>query len=138
MQISWVLLAENAIVNDRLQRMDILGEFRRLIADQFPYSISKFYIVCRVETDAHKHVTMPYTVTVRRPSDELVELHRSDVSVTIPPDVGPVVGTLIADIRDFEIKSQGRHTITAQFGDSQYSADFIVAPRRNVTNDTQE
>ncbi|MYE28079.1 MAG: hypothetical protein F4X87_12880 [Chloroflexi bacterium] len=138
MQISWVLLAENVIVNEQMKRMDIVGEFHRVTADQFPHSIPKFYIVCRAKADAQKQVTMPYRVTVRRPSDDLVEIHNSDVSVTIPPNVGPVVGTLIADIQDFEIRSQGRHTITAQLGDSEYSAEFIVAPRRNVTNDTQE
>lgn len=138
MQISWVLLAENVTVNEHAQRIDILGEFRRVVADQFPYSLPKFYIVCRAEVDARKHVTMPYKVTVRRPSDELVELHNNDVSVTIPPNVGRVIGTLIADIRNFEIISQGRYTITAQLGDSEYSADFIVVSRRNVTHDTQE
>ena len=138
MQISWVLLAENITVNEQLQRMDIIGEFDRIIADQFPHTIPKFYVVCRAKADARRQATMPYKVTALRPSDELVEIHKSDVSVTIPPHVGRVVGTLIAEIRDFEIKSQGRHTITAVLGNSECSADFIVAPQRNVTNDKQE
>lgn len=138
MQISWVLLAENVAVNEEAQRMDILGEFHRVIADHFPYSLPKFYIVCRAKADARNHSTTPYKVTLRRPSDELVELHNSDVSVTMPPNVGRVIGTLIADIQDLEIKSQGRHTITVQLGNSEHNADFIVMPRRNVTNDSQE
>lgn len=138
MQISWVLLAEKVTVNEQLQRMDIVGEFHRIIADQFPHTIPKFYVVCRAKADAHQQAKMPYKVTARRPSDALVEIHNSDVSVTIPPNVGRVVGTLIADIRDFEIKSQGRHTITAVLGDSECSADFIVALRRNIADDSPE
>lgn len=138
MQISWVLLAENVAVNEEAQRMDLLGEFHRVIADQVPYTLPKFYIVCRAKADARSHTTMPFKVTLRRPSDELVELHNSDVSVTMPPNVGRVVGTLIADIQGLEIKCQGRHTIIAQLGDSVYKADFIVALRRTVNNDTQE
>ena len=138
MQISWVLLAENVAVNEEAQRMDILGEFHRVVVDQFPYSLPRFYIVCRAKADTRSHSTMPYKLTLRRPSDELVELHNGDVSVTVPPNVGRVVGTLIADIQDLEIKSQGSHTITAQLGDSEHNADFIVVPRRNVINDAQE
>lgn len=104
MQISWVLLTQHVAVNEVAQSMDILGEFHRVTADQLPYSLPKFYIVCRVKAVARKHSTMPYTVTLRRPSDELVELHNSDVSVTMPPNVEGVVGTLIADIRDFKIE----------------------------------
>lgn len=125
-------------MNEHSQRIDIIGEFRSVVADGFPYSLPKFYIVCRAEADAHKEVTMPYKVILRRPSDELVELHNSDVSASIPPNAGRVIGTLIADIRDFEIKSQGRHTITAQLGDSFYSADFMVISQRTIENDTQE
>ncbi len=138
MQISWVLLAENVAVNEEAQRMDILGEFHRVIADQVPCTLPKFYIVCRVKADARNQSTMPYKVTLRRPSDEMVELHNSDVSATMPPKVGRVVGTLIADIQGLEIRSQGRHTITAQFGNCEHSADFIVALRRDVINDPQE
>lgn len=138
MQISWVLLAGNVAVNEEAQRIDILGEFHRVIVDQFPYSLPKFYIVCRAKADARSHSTMPYRLTLSRPSDKQVELHNSDVSVTIPPNLGRVVGTLIADIQDLEIKSQGRHTITAQLGDSEYSVDLIVAPRRNAKDDTQK
>ena len=103
MQISWVLLAENVAVNEEAQRMDLLGEFHRIVVDRFPYSLPKFYIVCRAKADARSHSTVPYKLTLRRPSDELVELHNSDVSVTMPPSVGRVVGTLIADIQDLEI-----------------------------------
>lgn len=138
MQISWVLLAENVAVNEEAQRIDILGEFHRVIADQVPRTLPRFYVVCRAKADARNQTTMPYRVVLRRPSDELVELHNSDVSVTMPPNVGRVVGTLIADIQDLEIDSQGRHTITAQFGDSEHTADFIVVLRRNVIDDTQE
>ncbi|MDE2854655.1 MAG: hypothetical protein OXN88_10830 [Chloroflexota bacterium] len=138
MQISWVLFAENVVVNEQLQRIDILGEFRSVIADQVPYSILKFYIICRAEADARNHAAMPYRVTLRRPSDELVELHNSDVSVTIPPHAGRVVGTLIAEIRDFEIKGLGRHTITAKLGESVYGTDFMVVSQRTIANDTQE
>ena len=75
MQISWVLLAENVVMNELSQRMDIIGEFRSVVADQFPYLLPKFYIVARVEVDAREPVALPYELTLRRPSDELVELH---------------------------------------------------------------
>lgn len=138
MQISWVLLAENVAVNEHLQRIDILGEFRSIVADHFPYSLPKFYIVCRAEVEAHDHANLPYKLTLRIPSDEEVELHHSDVSVTFPPNAGHVIGTLIAEIRDFEFTNQGRYSITARLGDSVYSADFIVSSQRTIENDTQE
>ena len=135
MQISWVLLAENVVVNEHSRRMDIIGEFRNIVADQFPYSLPKFYIVGRVETDVHEPVALPYKLTLRRPSDELVELHSSEVSVNIPPNAGHIIGNLIAEIQNFEFMNQGRHAITAQLGDSVFSTDILVVPRRNITND---
>ena len=137
MQISWVLLAENVVVNEMSQRMDIIGEFRRVLADQFPYSLPRFYIVCRVEADIHEPVSVPYVLTLRTPTKELVELHRSDVSLNIAPNVGHVVGNLIAEIQDFEFVNQGQYEISARLGDSVFSTDIIVLPRRNVTNDAQ-
>ncbi len=138
MRISWVLLAENVVMNEHSQRMDILGEFRRVIADEFPYSLPKFHIICRAEVDASELVTLPYKLTLRTPSEELIELHSSDASVTIPPNVGHVVGNLISEIRDLEFASKGRYAITAQLGDSEYSADIVVLPRRNVKDDAQK
>ena len=136
MQISWVLLAENVVVNEQSQRMDIIGEFRRVVADKIPYSLPKFYIVGRVEADVHEPVALPYKLTLRRPSDELVELHSSEVSVNIPPNVEHVVGNLIAEIQNLEFMNQGRHTVSAQLGDSVFGTDIMVVPRRNITNDT--
>ena len=138
MRISWVLLAENVVVNEQVRRMDIIGEFRRVIADQFPYILPRFYVVCRVEADIHGLVDVPYKLTLRRPSDELVELHTSGVSVNIAPNVKHVVGNLIAEIQNFEFMDQGQHTITAELGDSVSITDILAVPRRNVTNDAQE
>ncbi|MCY3979541.1 MAG: hypothetical protein OXG23_15700, partial [Chloroflexi bacterium] len=87
MQISWVLLAENVIVNEQMKRMDIVGEFHRVTADQFPHSIPKFYIVCRAKADAQKQVTMPDRGPVRRPPENLVKFHNSDVWVPFPQNV---------------------------------------------------
>lgn len=138
MQISWVLLAENVAVNEHSQRMDILGEFRRVVAESFPYSLPKFYIICRAEGDAHLQAELPYKLTLRMPSEELVDLHRSDVSFNIPSNAGHVVGNLIAEIRDFEFTNQGRYSIIAKLGDSVYSVDITLIPQRTITNDTQE
>ena len=63
MQITWMLLAENIVVNEVSQRMDIIGEFRSVIADQLPYSLPRFYIMCRVEADAQEPLTLPYKLT---------------------------------------------------------------------------
>ncbi len=136
MQISWVLLAENVVMNELSQRMDIIGEFRSVVADQFPYLLPKFYIVARVEVDAREPVALPYELTLRRPSDELVELHNSRVSVNIPPNVAHVVGNLIAEIQSIKFMNQGRQVITAQLGESVFSTDIMVFRRRNITNDT--
>lgn len=138
MQISWVLLAENVAVNENLQRIDILGEFRSMVADHLPYSMPKFYVVCRAEADAHDQANLPYKLTLRKPSNEEVELHNSDVSVTFPPKAEHVIGTLIAEIQEFEFTNYGMYSITARLGDSVYSADFMVIPQRTVANDTQE
>ncbi len=136
MQVSWVLLAENVVVNELSRRMDIIGEFRSVVADQFPFLLPKFYIVVRVEVDAREPVALPFELTLRRPSDELLELHNSRVSVNIPPNVGHVVGNLIAEIQSIEFMNQGRHVITAQLGESVFSTDIMVFCRRNITNDT--
>ncbi len=138
MQISWVLLAENVVVNEHSRRMDIIGEFRNIVADQFPYTLPKFYIVGRVETDVHEPVALPYKLTLRRPSDELVELHSSEVSVNIPPNAGHIIGNLIAEIQNFHFMEQGRHEIAAELGDSVFNTDIVVFPRRNITHDTQK
>ncbi len=57
MQISWVLLAENVIINEPTQKMDIVGEFRRVIVDQFRHTLPTFYVVCRAKADARNHST---------------------------------------------------------------------------------
>lgn len=138
MQISWVLLAENVAVNEDSQRMDLIGEFRRVVADRFPYVSPKFYIVCRVKADQPGLESVSYKLTLRRPSLELEELHSSNVSVNIAPNVAHVVGNLIEEIQDFEFRNQGPHTLTAQLGDSVFSTDIMVIPRRDITHDTQE
>ena len=128
MQISWVLLAENVVVNEHSQRMDIIGEFRRVIADQFPYSMPKFYIICRVEADFHEQLEVPYKLTLVRPSMESVDLHSSSLSVNLAPNVGHVVGNLVAEIQNFEFLNQGPHAITAHLGDSVFCTDIMVIP----------
>ena len=138
MQISWVLLSENVVVNELSQRIDIIGEFRNVMADRFPYLLPKFYIVSRINADVREPVEVPYKVTLCRPSNELVELHSSDVSVDIAPNVGQVVGNLIAEIQNFQFMDQGRHLITAQLGESVFCTDIMVLRRRNISNDTEE
>ena len=135
MQISWVLLAENVVVNEQSQRMDIIGEFRRVVADQIPYFLPKFYIIVRVEADVNEPVTAPYTLTMRRPSNEVVELHSRGVSISTPANVEHVVGTFVTEIQNFELMDQGKHTITAQLGDSVANTDILVFCRRNITDD---
>ncbi len=138
MQISWLLLAENIVVKEHSERIDIIGEFRSVLADGFPYLLPKFYIVCRIEGDVRQTVALPYELTLRSPSNELVEIHTSSVSVDVPPNVRRVVGNLIAEIKNFEFMNQGRYTITAQLGDSVISTDFLVISRQNDSDDAQE
>ena len=138
MQISWVLIAEKVRVNQQCQTMDIIGEFRRVVADQFPYAIPTFYIVCRVEAAYQEPLAVPYNVTLRRPSDEVLDLHRSQVSLQVAPNAGQVVGNLIAEIQNLEFESQGSHTLKAQLGDSVFSTVITVIRRRNNSNGKQE
>ena len=138
MHISWVLLAENLAVNEEFQRMDIVGEFRSVVADKLPYSLSKFYIIVRIEGDVQRPVTAPFKLTLGRPSNELVELYCSDVSIDAVPDAGPVVGNLIAEIRDLDFVNEGRHAITAQLGESLGATDILVFHRRNNSYDASK
>ncbi len=138
MRISWLLLADNAAMNEHSQKLDILGECRRVAAERIPYVLSRFYIISRAEVDARDIATIPYKLTMRLPSDEIDELHNSDVCVAFPPKAGHVIGALIVEIRNLEFTSQGRRLISAQLGDSKCTTDITVMPQRNVANDGQE
>ncbi len=136
MQISWVLLAENIVVKEESQRVDIIGEFRSVEADDFPLRLPKFFIFSRIEGEASENVSATYEVRFHRPSNKLEELHSSNLSLDVPPDTDTIVGNLIAEIHNLVFTDPGKHTLTAQLGDSSFETDIMVFRRRNGENDT--
>jgi len=135
MQISWVLLAENIVVKEESQRVDIIGEFRSVEAEDLPLRLPKFFIFSRIEGNVNENVSATYELKLHRPSNELVELHSSKLSLEVPPGAGTIVGNLIAEIQNFDFVDSGKHTLIAQLGDSSFNTDIMVFRRRNGAND---